>query len=151
MRRSANGWSLLWGPTTLIHLNRVSSTWLTQFKQTNIGDSPRVLLGNSSSGSGWVSYHNSLHNSRLHLIIGAHNNSTETYITSLVKYNKLIIQHKTKCSVNQTTLLPTSRCYESILYLVTGGCLAHGHHHHSLDAIHPLYRLLLDDMAINIL
>ena len=134
MRRSANGWSLLWGPTTLIHLNRVSSTWLTQFKQTNIGGSLGALLCNSSSGSGWVSYHNSLHNSRLHLIIKAHNNSAETYITSLVEYNKLIIQRKTKCSVNQTTLLPTSLCYESIIYLVTSGRLAHGRHHRSFDS-----------------
>ena len=121
------------GPSALILLNRVSSTWLTQFKQTNIGDSPGALLGNSSSGSGWVLYHNSLHNSRLHLIIWAHNNSVETYITSLVEYNKLIIQCKTKCSVNQMTLLPTLLCYESIIYLVIGGRLAHGHHHRSLD------------------
>ena len=123
----------LWGPTSLIHLNRVSSTWLTQFKQTNIGHSLGALLGNSSSRSGWVSYHNSLHNSRLHLIIGTHNNPAKTYITSLVKYNRLVIQHKTKCSVNQMTLLPTLLCYESIIYLVTSGRLAHGRRHYSSD------------------
>jgi hypothetical protein len=60
------------GPIVLIYLNRVSSTWPAQFKQTNIGDSLGDTTHLHYQNLGWVSYHNSLHKSRSHLIIGVH-------------------------------------------------------------------------------
>ena len=68
-----------------------------------------------------------------HISSSEYINKQKTYITSLDEYYELIIQHWTKCSVNQTTILPITPTLRYTLFLVTGGRLAHGHRHHSLD------------------